>query len=248
MPRPGYQEPSAVVVTTNGAVTTQYSAPYRVTGTTTITNNGPRPTETEVATVTASGSSSPSSSSSSTSGAAGATATSDGDSAGGGSGGGTGGNKLSGGAIAGIVIGVLAGLALLGLLCFCCIVRGLWNMCFGRKKKHEKERVDIYEEGVSHHDSRVPSAYSRRDKHTGWFGGRRPATAGDRREKKKSGGNWWLGLAGAAATLLALLNLRKDKAPKQKRGSSRYTDSYYSYSDATRTNPSKLRQHSSFRR
>ncbi|PHH73271.1 hypothetical protein CDD83_4779 [Cordyceps sp. RAO-2017] len=43
-----------------------------------------------------------------------------------------------------------------------------------------------------------------------------------------------MGLAGAAGTLLALLNLRKDRrVPPRKVPASRYSESYYSYTDAT---------------
>ncbi|KAH8736901.1 hypothetical protein BGZ61DRAFT_525120 [Ilyonectria robusta] len=216
----GMEDGTTVVITSNGKVTTQYSAPYRVTGTTTITSEGVR-SDTVSETATASTS----------------TATSDSDTIG--AGGGTGSN-LSGGAIAGIVIGSIAGVALLLLLCFCCIVRGLWVAIFGKKKDESRERVDIVEERYSRHGSRPATVHSRRDSHKGWFGGGGgPSSAGSRREKKKeSSGKKWLGIAGLAATLLALLNLRKDKKPASKgsrssRGSSRYSDSYYSYSDYT---------------
>ncbi|KAH7369058.1 hypothetical protein B0T11DRAFT_70030 [Plectosphaerella cucumerina] len=143
---------------------------------------------------------------------------------------GTGGG-LSAGAIAGIVIGVLAGLFLLGLLCFCCIVRGIWGLlCGGRKKDERRERVEVVEERYRG-GSRAPSAaaHTHRERHTGWFG--RPTSAGARRDEKDRGsGAKWLGLGAAAATLLALLNIRKDKKPERK-PRSRYTDSYYSYSD-----------------
>ncbi|KAG5657118.1 hypothetical protein KAF25_001707 [Fusarium avenaceum] len=231
--KPGYDEPTAVVITTDGKVTTRYSAPYRVTGTTTITNSG-APTESESATETE------------TDASATATETSEGAAAGES---GTGGGGLSAGAIAGIVIGVIAGIALLMLLCFCCIARGLWVALFGKKDKEKSETVDVYEERYSRHGSRPPasaSAHSRRPRHKGWFGfggkgkGGSPSSAGDRREKK-SDGKKWLGIAGLAATLLALLNLKKDKRPastkpaRSSRGSSRsrYSDSYYSYSDYT---------------
>lgn len=219
--RPGYAAPSTIVVTSNGVVTTRYSAPFRVTGTTTVVGSGARteqPANTGTATTTSASS----------------TSTSDGDTIGadGSNKGGTGGG-LSGGAIAGIVIGTLAGVSLLMLLCFCCIARGIWNAIFG-KKKRDSEKVVIEEETrYSRHGSRAPSAYSRRDRHTGWFGGGgRPTSVGDRREKK-SDGKWWLGIAGGAATLLALLNLKKDKKPARRAQSSRYTDSSYTYSDAT---------------
>ncbi|KAF5008220.1 hypothetical protein FDECE_5495 [Fusarium decemcellulare] len=220
--KPGYDEPTAVVVTTDGKVTTRYSAPYRVTGTTTITTSGVQSTETGTETFTS----------------ATATETSEEAEAGGGGGGG----GLSAGAIAGIVIGAIAGVALLLLLCFCCIARGIWVALFGKKDKDKEshERVDVYEERYSRHGSRPPpSAYSKRSKHSGWFGGGgAPSAAGDRKEKK-SGGKKWLGIAGLAATLLALLNLKKDKRPasskpsRSSRASSRYSDSYYSYSDYT---------------
>ncbi|GJC86930.1 hypothetical protein ColLi_09768 [Colletotrichum liriopes] len=148
---------------------------------------------------------------------------------------GTGGG-LSGGAIAGIVIGTLAGLGLLMLLCFCCIARGLWGLLFGGKKKkeHSRERVEVVEERYSRHGSRMPSAHSHRPSHGGWFGGGgRPAPAARRKEEKKEGAKW-LGLGAAAATLLALLNLKKDKPARKPRSS--YTDSYYSYTD---TSPSE---------
>lgn len=209
--KPGYQEPSTIVVTSGGKTTTQYSAPYRITGTTTVVSTG-EATQTQEPTTTGT--------------AAGPTGTHDGATGAGGSGGG----GLSGGEIAGIVIGSIAGAMLLLLLAFCCIARGLWNACFGRKKKHE--RVDAHEERYSHHGSR--------DRHSGWFsggGGGGPSSAG--RGEKKSSGKRWLGLAGLAATLLALLNFRKkDKKPARKPARSRYSDSYYSYSDAT--SPSKL--------
>ncbi|KAM5356121.1 hypothetical protein ACJ41O_002767 [Fusarium nematophilum] len=226
--KPGYEEPTAIIVTTDGKVTTQYSAPYRVTGTTTITTSGVQSTETESDTATA------------------ATATETSEEAEAGAGEGTGGGGLSAGEIAGIVIGTVAGVALLLLLCFCCIARGIWVALFGKKDKDKesRERVDVYEERYSRHGSRPPpSAHSKRSKHSGWFGGGgAPSSAGDRREKEKSSGKKWLGIAGLAATLLALLNLKKDKRPASKpsrssRGSSRYSDSYYSYSDYT--SPSK---------
>ncbi|KAK7430828.1 hypothetical protein QQZ08_002617 [Neonectria magnoliae] len=231
--KPGMEGGTTVVVTSNGKVTTQYSAPYRVTGTTTFTTDGVRSTET-ASDETAS----------ETDTSASATATNDNDTIGAG-GDGTGGN-LSAGAIAGIVIGTIVGVALLLLLCFCCIARGLWVAVFGKKKKEEsRERIDVYEERYSRHGSRPPTAYSKRNEHKGWFGkgkGGGPSSAGSRREKKESSGKKWLGIAGLAATLLALLNLKKDKKPASKparssRGSSRYSDSYYSYSDYT--SPSK---------
>ena len=211
-PKPGVGGGATVIITRDGQVTTQYSAPYRITGTTTVVTSGVRTETTASSAPTESG---------------------DSDTIGAG-GGDSGGGGLSAGAIAGIVIGSLVGVALLLLLCFCCIARGLWNAIFGRKKHTSKERVDIYEEGYSRHGS--AAAHGRRDRHHGWFGGGRPSSAGARTEKK-SGGKRWLGLAGLAATMLALLNLRKDKKPDHRAGS-RYTNSYYSYSNTSGTRSS----------
>ncbi|OLN95905.1 hypothetical protein CCHL11_05087 [Colletotrichum chlorophyti] len=191
-------------ITSGGVtITTQFSAPYRITSTTATGS---------FASATATG----------TGGVVPVTEE------------GTGGG-LSGGAIAGIVIGTLAGLGLLMLLCFCCIARGLWGLIFGGKKKKERsrERVEVVEERYSRHGSRMPSSHSRRPSHNGWFAGSgRPAPAARRNEEKKEGAKW-LGLGAAAATLLALLNLKKDKPARKPR--STYTDSYYSY---TGTSPS----------
>lgn len=206
--KPGYGEGTTVVITTDGRTTTQYSAPYRITGTTTVVTTGVVATSTTGTAVKAT------------------KTETEPIGAGGGGGGG-----LSGGAIAGIVIGSLVGAFLILLIAFCCIAKGLWNVIFGRKRK---VREEVYEERYSRNGSRPPSTYSRRERHGKWFGG---SAAGG--EKRKSGGGKWLGLAGAAAGLLALLNVKKEKKPARKSGrGSRYSDSYYSYSDAT--SPSKF--------
>ncbi|PFH57406.1 hypothetical protein XA68_15121 [Ophiocordyceps unilateralis] len=213
----GFVEPTPFVVTADGGqVTTQYSAPFRVTGTTTVTTSGLV---------------GPSSASASASSAAAEAIGADA---------GTAGSGLGPGAIAGIVIGTIAGVALLLLLCFCCIARGLWAAICGRRRNDRpRDRVDVYEEHRSRHThSRAPSAAHavRKDRHSGWFGGpSRPTSVVERREKR-SGGNRWLGVAGAAGTILALLNLKKDKPkpkPPRKGVSSRDSYSYYDYSDLT---------------
>lgn len=187
---------STTMTTAGSTITTQFSAPYRVTGTeSTTTNTGTL----ESATTTSSGN---------------GTAVST-----------TSGSNLSGGAIAGIVIGVLAGVALLLLLCFCCIMRGLWHgllalLGFGPKKRrsrsHERETVIVEEERFS----RRGSSHARRDTHGGWFAARPPrsAAAESRRasEKQRESGtqaSWWG--AGALGTLLLLLGLRRDKKRRQ---------------------------------
>ncbi|KAL6878588.1 hypothetical protein J3F83DRAFT_723119 [Trichoderma novae-zelandiae] len=242
--KPGYAEPTPVIITSAGEIETQYSAPYRVTGTTTITTHwvqtgtgtatqtGIGAWETGTYTVTETGARSSSTSDGDAIGAGGSKSDSD-------SGG------LSPGAIAGIVIGTLAGVALLLLLCFCCIARGLWAaICGGRRRSGDSSvREEVIEERYSKSGSRgvSASAHSRRDRHGGWFAGggnRRGASTvvADRREKRKSsgGGCWtWLGLGAVAATLFTLLNLKKDKRPNSRKTPSRYSESYYSYSDYT---------------
>ncbi|PHH71482.1 hypothetical protein CDD82_6486 [Ophiocordyceps australis] len=229
--RPGYLEPSPIVVTSDGAVTTRYSAPYRITGTTTVTGTGLPPTTAESA-------------------PAHATHTPDGEAIG--PDGSTDGGGLSPGAIAGIVIGTLAGVALLLLLCFCCIARGLWHaleaLIFGRKRRdshdRNRSRVQVVDETYIHR-GRTPSNISK-DRHSGWVGSR-PGPASSRRnhlreKKSKSQGNWWLALVGAISTLLIMLNLKKDKRPPPRKApppSSYYSDSYYyDYTDS-RTSPSE---------
>ncbi|KAL2017839.1 hypothetical protein VTK56DRAFT_1641 [Thermocarpiscus australiensis] len=191
---------STSVVTGVETITTQYSAPFRVTS------------GTATATATAA--------STSTGTAAGVTET-------------TGavtpsgtGSQLSGGAIAGIVVGTLAGVALLLLLCACCIARGLWHgflAIFGLGKKKKSETF-VEEERYT----RRGSSHVRREHHGSWYGGR-PTSAAARKEKSKGMG--LLGLGAALGTLALLLGLKRDKkkaATVKSRSdiSSSYYDSY----------------------
>ncbi len=201
--------------TTIGVITTQFSAPYRVTSGSTIFATTPTGTAGS-ATITSTESST----------AVPVEGTSGG---------------LSGGAIAGIVIGTIAGVALLLLCCFCCIVRGLWATVLGilglggDKKKKSKERIEITEERYSRHGS----AHGGRAQHRTWFGGRgsgrggRPSGAGSRKEKKSDSGLGWM--AAGAGALALLLGLRRDnrrkgpassKPPRSDWSSSYYTASY----------------------
>ncbi|KAI5865040.1 hypothetical protein GGS23DRAFT_405928 [Durotheca rogersii] len=207
--------------TTVGVITTQYSAPYRVTSGSTILQTS-TPTTTGTA---ASETASPSDTAApvpveSTNG------------------------QLSGGAIAGIVIGTIAGVILLLLLCFCCIARGLWGVLAGilglGKKKKSTERIEVIEEHYSRRGSRHGSAYgAARPAHRTWFGGGgggggggRPSSAGERKEKSSGAG---LGmLAAGLGALGLLLGLRKDdrrrpsshKPSRSEWSSGYYTDSY----------------------
>jgi hypothetical protein len=218
--------PTTVVVTSNGqtqTITTQYSAPYRVTSGTTVT-----------ATAAASG----------TAAAVSATATGNGTITTGTA------SHLSGGAIAGIVIGSIAGVALLLLLCFCCIVRGLWHGILallglgGKKDRRDSRRTEtiIEEERYSRHGS----AYGRRDAHGGWFaggrsgGGGRPSSAAARNEKRKSSsGTGFLGIGAALGTLLLLLGLKRDNKRKRNEKTRSEVSSSYLSSGYYDTDPSK---------
>lgn len=144
-----------------------------------------------------------------------------------------GGGGLSAGAIAGIVIGVIAGVILLLLLCFCCIVKagfdGLLALFgLGKKRRSSSRETVVVEERYSRHGS---GGASRRDTHTGWFGGSRPARVTEKR--KKDSGFGGLGMVGAGLLgLAAVLGLKRrhDKKEKSSRrsdvSSTYYTDSY----------------------
>ncbi|KAI0196261.1 hypothetical protein EV127DRAFT_127069 [Xylaria flabelliformis] len=205
------------VVTTGTYVTTQFSAPYRPT-------SGPSATQTSPTGTFASATES----ASNTSPAAVSTAN----------------NGLSAGAIAGIVIGTIAGVILLLLLCFCCIARGLWGVVAGifggGKKRRSSERIEVTEERYSRHGS--ASAAAARPAHRTWFGGGgRPATAASRKEKKSSGGGlaWLIAAIGALAILLGLRRGDKRKASSHRPSRSDWSSSYYSDS-YTATSPSEF--------
>ncbi|KXJ92466.1 hypothetical protein Micbo1qcDRAFT_162760 [Microdochium bolleyi] len=218
-------------VTTGVIVTTQFSAPYRPTSGSASTPTGTFDSATVVPT-------------------GGPQETVPADST-------TSGSQLSGGAIAGIVIGTIAGLALLILCCFCCIVRGLWGAfaaLFGGKKK-DKERVEIIEERYSRHGSQ----HGGRPAHKGWFGGfgggGRPADVASRKEKKSGGGLGWLAASAGAAALL--LGLKKHDANKRRASShksrsdwssSYYTDSYTGSSPSSRSSDRRTRNTNRSRR
>ncbi|KAL2122539.1 hypothetical protein VTJ04DRAFT_2994 [Mycothermus thermophilus] len=197
-------EPTPTTYTSDGVViTTQFNPPWRVTSSSSDGGGEPTVTETEPAATETIGVVVP-----------------------GGEGEEQGGGGLSGGAIAGIVIGTIAGVALLLLICACCVVRGLWHgamAIFGLGKKKG---------GGGSSDS--SSIHSRRDTHTSWYGGR-PSSAGARKEK--STGKKLLGLGALFGTLALLLGLKQDKDKKKRAGgvpvksrsdvsSSYFSDSY----------------------
>jgi hypothetical protein len=145
-------------------------------------------------------------------------------------------NGLSGGAIAGIVIGVLLGLGLLGFILFCCCVKGLIDGClacfgFGKKKKERVTEVDEYER-YSHHTSGGP-------KRT-WYGApirtSKPAP-----KKEHHEGRNILAVLGGLGALWAILGLKR-RHDKQERKDERRSEGYseYSYSEDYYTSASKF--------
>ncbi|OIW35503.1 hypothetical protein CONLIGDRAFT_61641 [Coniochaeta ligniaria NRRL 30616] len=215
---------TTTIVTGGQTITTQYSAPYRVTSGTTVTQtSSPAGTGTLV-------------SQTSTSSSGNGTVTT-----------GTA-SSLSPGAIAGIVIGVLAGVALLLLICACFLVRGLWHGLLallglgGNRRRRHTETVVEEERYSRHGHSRPASVHSRRDTHGGWFGGGggRPSNVSSRKEKKKSSGVGWLGLGAAAGTLLLLLGLRRDRKKQNRPVKTRsdVSSSYFGSDSYTASSPS----------
>lgn len=128
----------------------------------------------------------------------------------------------SGGAIAGIVIGSIAGILLLALLCFYCCAKGAIDGIlglFGGGRRRRTETTYI-EERHSRHGSR-PAGRT-------WFGSR-PARV-DRTEKKNTGGLGGLATVGAGLGTLALILGLKRKRAQRNDAKSSSSYSYYDYS------------------
>jgi hypothetical protein len=132
-------------------------------------------------------------------------------------------NGLSGGAIAGIVIGTIAGIILLLLICFCFIVKAGFDgvlaiFGLGKNRKRRDERVTVIEE---ERYSRHSTGAGSRPVHSGWFGGAsRPSRVTEER-KKKSGGFGGLGGVGAGLLGLAvILGLKRNHDKKEKQSAS----------------------------
>ncbi|EME49986.1 hypothetical protein DOTSEDRAFT_68715 [Dothistroma septosporum NZE10] len=155
----------------------------------------------------------------------------------------SGGGGLSGGAIAGIVIGVLAGLFLLGLLCFCCCIKGLLDgllACFGLGKKRRNRRTEVEEyERYSHHDSRHGGGRT-------WYGAARPPARVDRtsRNSDHNKSKGILGVGAGLAALWAILGLKRrhENRRDEKYGTEySYSSDYYTSSSSTSSDDRRTR-------
>lgn len=212
----------ATTITSSGStITTQFSAPYRVTGT------GSTGTI-ESATSTGSVNGTAVGTTSGTSLSGGAIA----------------------GIVIGVIAGVGLLLTLCACCIMRGLWHGLLALLgLGGKKKRsrsrDRETIIIEEERISRHGGDIHSrhggeSHSRRDRHSGWFANRPPrsAAAESRRtsEKRKESNqaSWWG--AGALGTMLLLLGLRRDKkrresaAKRSSRARSDVSSSYFAES------------------
>ncbi|KAJ5892527.1 hypothetical protein N7504_009218 [Penicillium tannophilum] len=147
------------------------------------------------------------------------------------------GSGLSGGAIAGIVIGTIAGVILLFLLCACfCFKEALYGLlaALGMGKRRRKQET-IIDERYSHH------SHGSRPRPQGgrtWFGAKPAAATSEVSEKKSSWSGW-----GTVAVILGALALclglkrHRDREHDDDRTESSYPSSYY-YSYYTRSSDS----------
>lgn len=138
---------------------------------------------------------------------------------------------LSGGEIAGIVVGTLAGVFLLFLVCLCMCARGLLHSilaCLGCGKRRRKEESYV-EDRYSHHANRPGRT---------WFGAARPSGSGHGGDKKSGWGK--LATVGIIFGAIALcLGLKRRGGHDDEKSSSSYTyPSYYSYYTGTSMSPS----------
>ncbi|KAJ5632602.1 hypothetical protein N7490_008941 [Penicillium lividum] len=149
---------------------------------------------------------------------------------------------LSGGAIAGIVIGTIAGVALLLLLCACCCFKEALDGLFaalGMGKRRKKQET-IIDERYSHHSQ---GSRPRPQGGRTWFG-TKPGATSEVSEKKSSWSSW-----GTVAVILGALALclglkrHKDREHDDDRTENSYPSSYYYYSEYTRTPEDELETH-----
>lgn len=149
------------------------------------------------------------------------------------------GGGLSGGAIAGIVIGTLAGLALLALVCFYCCVRGLFAGIFGifgGGKKKRRTEIDEYERYSHHGSGRHSGAGAAAAGGRTWYGAAARPSRPERRDD--SGKKRLLGAGAALAGLWAVLGLKRRH--DRRHDDEKYSEYSYSSDYYTNTSASKF--------
>ncbi|PYI12417.1 hypothetical protein BO78DRAFT_3685 [Aspergillus sclerotiicarbonarius CBS 121057] len=142
---------------------------------------------------------------------------------------------LSGGAIAGIVIGTIAGVFLLLLLCACMCCRGALDSilaCLGLGGGRKRRETTYVEERRRHHSSGA------RPEQRTWFGSRpAPSTAGGGKQKKSGmGALATIGIILGAIALCLGLKRRRDNRDEDEKTDYSYPSSYYYYSSDYYTN------------
>lgn len=153
-------------------------------------------------------------------------------------------HSLSGGAIAGIVIGSIAAAFIVALIMLCCCFRAAFNSllaCLGlrnpNRRKTVRDTTIIEERRYSRYGS-GPGPASRRETHGTWFGGGRGGRGGTTvvSEKRKSNAKKETGiLAGTTLSLgalWALLGLKRPRDERRRVPPPRSDVSYDTYSES----------------
>lgn len=151
-------------------------------------------------------------------------------------------NGLSGGAIAGIVIGVLAAIFLLLLICTCFCLKGLADGCltfFGLKRRKTRREETYIEEHHSHHGGggNGGAVAQRR-----WFGVGPSRIS--RPQERKSGVGGLTYVVGGLGALAMFLGLKRRRNEKKRQKSEYGSASSYSYEYST--SGSESRSHRSW--
>ncbi|KAJ5567391.1 hypothetical protein N7535_006697 [Penicillium sp. DV-2018c] len=141
-----------------------------------------------------------------------------------------GGGGLSGGAIAGIVIGSIAGAFLLFLLCACMCFKGILDAllaALGIGGKRRRKDTTYVEERHSHHShGHRPPPPARRT----WFG-TKPSGDSEVSEKKSKWGWGTVAIILGALALCLGLKRKRERDHDDDKTESSYPSSYYYYSD-----------------
>ena len=133
---------------------------------------------------------------------------------------------LSGGAIAGIVIGVLVLIFILFLICACCLAKGLIDTilgCFGLgpRSRRRVTETTVIEDRHSRHSGRVQGGGRT------WYGARINGQNANQNQRS-SGWGGALGVGAALAALAVILGIKRRNDRREEK--TEYSGSSYSYS------------------